>query len=367
MSIQPKQYRIGCCISAHGYGHATRCMAVLEALNRRLAVHFEILSTVPQWLFAETLTAPYTLHALPTDVGLKQHNPLVEDMPATLKALDDFYPLRETCIESAAAIFAGCDLILCDIAPLGIAAAKRLGIPSVLLENFTWDWIYQGYNEAWPGLNRHIAYLAGLFAQADYHIQAIPVCNPHPCDLVVSPIARPIRNPEAVRQALRPIAGQRLVLVAMGGIGGWTAQVEPLLKRRDLLFLLAGRSRENEFVHNLRFLGQDDLSWYHPDLVAAADLVVGKAGYSTVAEVYQAGKPFAYISRSAFRESGPMCDFIDTHLDSWEITFEQMGNGEWLNTLPLVPVAPLPAHARKNGAEQAAAFLAQRIANVSQG
>ena len=359
MSNKSKPYRIGCCISAHGYGHATRAMAVMEALGRCLPVHFEILTAVPPWLFAETLTVSFRLHSMATDVGLKQHNPLAEDMAATLKALDDFYPLREASVEAAAAIFASCGLILCDIAPLGIAAAKHLGIPSVLLENFTWDWIYEGYAEAWPALRPHIAYLAELFARADYHIQTIPVCGPKPCDLVVAPIARPIRNPGAVRQALRPIPGQRLVLVAMGGIGGWSAQIEPLLKRRDLLFLLAGRSRENEFVHNLRFLGQDDLAWYHPDLVAAADLVVGKAGYSTVAEVYQAGKPFAYISRSGFRESGPMCDFVDSQLDSWEISFEQMGSGEWLTTLPLIPVAPLPAHARRNGAEQAADFLAR--------
>ena len=362
-SVGSKQLRIGCCISAHGYGHATRSMAVMEALGRCLPVHFEILTSVPPWLFAETLTVEYSLHSLPTDVGLQQHNPLAEDMEATLTALDDFYPLTATRIDAAAAVLASCTLILCDIAPLGIAAARRLGIPSILLENFTWDWIYEGYSEAWPQLQNHIVYLADLFAQADYHIQTVPVCRPKQCDLVVPPIARPIRNPETVRQALRPIPGQRLVLVAMGGIGGWTAQIAPLLKRRDLLFLLAGRSRENEFVHNLRFLGQDDLSWYHPDLVAASDLVVGKAGYSTVAEVYQAGKPFAYISRSGFRESGPMCDFVDTHLDSWEITFAQMCSGEWLNTLPLIPVTPLPAQARTNGADQVADFLARLLAS----
>ena len=102
MSNKSKQYRIGCCISAHGYGHATRAMAVMEALGRCLPVHFEILTAVPPWLFAETLTVSHRLHAMTTDVGLKQHNPLVEDMPATLKALDDFYPLREASIKAAA-------------------------------------------------------------------------------------------------------------------------------------------------------------------------------------------------------------------------------------------------------------------------
>ncbi len=358
MSHGSKQFRIGWCISAHGYGHATRSMALMQALGQQLPVHFDILTTVPSWLFAETLTVSHALHPLTTDVGLVQHDPLVTDMPATLRALDGFYPLADERIDQAATLLSGADLVLCDIAPLGIAAAKRAGIPCVLVENFTWDWIYQGYCDQWPQLMPHIAYLRQLYKQADHHIQTVPVCEARVSALTVNPIARPIRNPDQVKARLRPITNQRLVLVAMGGIGGWEMQIAPLLKRKDLLFVLTGRSRENEFVHNLRFLGQDDLAWYHPDLVAASDLVVGKAGYSTVAEVFQAGKPFAYISRPDFRESGPMTAFVDARIDSWEISSEQMCNGDWLNTLPQVSVTPVALGSRENGADQAADYLA---------
>lgn len=362
MTESAERLRIGCCISAHGFGHATRAMAVMHALGRRLPVRYEIVTTAPAWLFDETLTtSPFRIHPLAVDVGLVQKNAMEEDLDATIRALDGFYPLAAEKIDQVAALLAGCCLVLCDIAPLGIAAARRAGVPSVLLENFTWDWIYQGYAEQWPGLAPHIEYLAGLFAQADYHIQAAPVCRPVEGALVVPPIARPTRAPGLVRDRLRPVPGQRLIMVSMGGVGGCEIPIAPLLKRKDLLFLLTGRSRENEFVHNLRFLGQEDVSWYHPDLVAAADLVVGKLGYSTVAEAYQAGASFAYIRREGFRESEPLAAFVDDRMDSWEISFEQLRSGTWLKSLPQIPGRPFTPTKRASGANQAADYLASLL------
>ena len=353
----PTPRRIGCCITAHGFGHATRAAAVLAALGRRLPVRFEIVTAAPAHLFAESLTAPFTVHPLAVDIGLVQRDAMTEDLEATLAALDGFYPLAEDLVDRVARLLRGCELVLCDIAPLGIAAAARAGIPSVLLENFTWDWIYAGYLDRCPGLARHIDSLAALFARADYRIQAAPAGHPVACDLVVQPVARAVRDPEQVRRRLWPAAGQRLVLVTMGGVGGGVLSLAPLLKRRELLFLFTGRGRENEFLHNLRFLGSDDPTWYHPDLVAAADMVVGKVGYSTVAETYHAGRSFAYVQRPAFRESATLAAFVDRHLDSWELSPEQLHSGAWLETLPPLAVGPPLVANRVNGADQAADFL----------
>ena len=349
--------RIGCCITAHGFGHATRAAAVMEALGRRLPVDCTIVTAAPAQLFAESLSAPHTVHSMVVDIGLVQRDAMTEDLDATLAALDGFYPLAERLVDRVAGLLRGCELVLCDIAPLGIAAAARAGIPSVLIENFTWDWIYAGYLDRCPGLARHIDSLAGLFARADYRIQAAPAGRAAACDLVVQPVARSVRDPEQVRRRLRPAAGQRLVLVTMGGAGGGVVSLAPLVKRKELLFLFTGRGRENEFLHNLRVLGSDDPAWYHPDLVAAADLVVGKVGYSTVAEAYHAGRSFAYVRRPAFRESATLAAFVDRHLDSWELGPEQLHNGAWLETLPPLAVGPPLVTHRVNGADQAADFL----------
>ena len=156
--------------------------------------------------------------------------------------------------------------MLCDIAPLGIAAAKRAGIPSVLVENFTWDWIYRGYLGQCSALSGQIDYLRDLFSQADYHIQSEPICSPQPCDLVVRPVARSLNAPERIRQRFFCTPEQKLVLVTMGGLQGKQRQpiaLPPLVRRPDAVFVLTGLSREDEFTGNLRFLGLD-APWYFP-------------------------------------------------------------------------------------------------------
>ena len=137
--------RIGCCITPHGFGHAARAAAVVEAVGRQVPVELVVVTSVPKWFFTDSLSVPFQYCPLTTDIGLIQTNSLCEDLPATIRALDSFYPVSRERVVRLIQLFFGCDLILCDIAPLGIVAAQGLGIPSVLIENFTWDWIYSGY------------------------------------------------------------------------------------------------------------------------------------------------------------------------------------------------------------------------------
>jgi len=357
--------QIGYVISGHGFGHATRAIAVMQALSRCLAVRFTILTSAPSWLFTASLTAPHLLHPLTTDVGLVQQSALSEDLSATLVALNRFYPLDEAMVAQAAGLLQGCALVLCDIAPLGIEAAKRAGIPSVLVENFTWDWIYQGYLQQCPALSSQIDYLRELFTRADYHIQTEPVCGSHPCDLVVKPVARGLRAPERIRQRFFCSHQQKLVLLTMGGIQGrqkHSIDVSALVRRTEAVFILTGLSREDEFTANLRFLAQDG-PWYFPDLVAACDLVVGKSGYSTVAEAYQGQTAYGYVKRPQFRESGVLETFLDRHLLSWEVAEDDLRDGTWLDGLDRLPTKNDRAHQPENGATQIAVFLLSLLGN----
>ncbi|WP_217995096.1 hypothetical protein, partial [Methylogaea oryzae] len=163
--------RIAYFITPHGFGHAARACAVMQALRQlRPSLQLHIYTRVPRWFFRDSLGEDgWQYHETMTDIGLVQASPMSEDLPATLSALDAFLPFSDTLVERLAAQVAaqGCELIVCDIAPLGIAVARRAGIPSALVENFTWDWIYQGYFDAEPRLAAHADYLAALFGLAD--------------------------------------------------------------------------------------------------------------------------------------------------------------------------------------------------------
>ncbi|NUQ39132.1 MAG: hypothetical protein HUU23_15365, partial [Caldilineales bacterium] len=232
-------------ISAHGLGHAARAAAVMQALHdRRPHLRCEIFSAAPAWFFHESLTGPWRYHALAVDVGLVQVDSLHEDMPATLAALDAFYPLDAGLVQALARqiVALGCELVLCDIAPLGIAVAAAAGLPSVLIENFTWEWIYAGLEEAYPDLRRHRCYLAQLFAAADHRIQAEPVCVAQAGAFTTPPIARrPRQTRTEIRQRLGVAANAPLVLLTMGG-AAWEYAFLPRLTtaQPDIQFLIPG-------------------------------------------------------------------------------------------------------------------------------
>jgi len=350
--------RLGCCVSAHGFGHAARTAAVLHALAELAPVHCTVVSQVPLWFFQSSLPCPFIQYLWQTDVGLVQPSALREDLPGTVRELARFYPLRQEQVARVAEVFAGCDLVLCDIAPLGISAARQAGVPSVLLENFTWDWLYEGFLARCAELRPFLSCLRELKGQADYHIQAIPVCAPGPCDLLAGPIARQIRSRRAaVRQMLGVAAGQRLVLVSLGGLGMAGVNLRLPDDGRDTLYLVAGQGPKAQAQQHVRFLPLDS-GLDHPDLVAACDAVIGKAGYSTLAEVYRARVPFGYIQRQGFRESGPLVGFIRQEMAGLEITEQELADGGLAAKIPsLLSLTPPPSRL-PDGAGQCAEFLA---------
>ncbi len=209
-------------ITPHGFGHATRAAAVMAALQRRQPdLHCHIFTRVPCWLFEESLDGPFTYHAVTTDVGLVQRDALAVDVAVTVEKLASTLPFPVELIQGLARTVreAGCEWVFCDIAPMGIAVAQAAGIPAVMVENFTWDWIYQGYVDLDPRLQLYSDQMAAYFNAADIHFQTEPVCRPHVAAHTVAPVARSPRTPPAqIRQRLNIPEGAATVLVTMGGM-----------------------------------------------------------------------------------------------------------------------------------------------------
>jgi hypothetical protein len=354
-------------VSAHGFGHAARACAVIEALReRRPDLRFEIITTVPRWFFEQSLKAPFSVHRLVTDVGLVQRTPLEEDLEATAQRLDQLLAPRNGRLERLAGRIArlDCRMVIADIAPLGIAAACRLGLPSVLVENFSWDWIYRGYAETAPRLVRHCETLAALSGTAGLHLQTEPACRREESAVVVPPVARRRRAaPAAVRRSLGIPDEARLVVLTMGGVGWIYRRLASAERHRRAWFAVPGgaqRRRRRGRVVLLPFHSE----LYHPDLVQAADVVVGKLGYSTVAETYQAGSAMAYLARPRFRESAVLGEFVRRTAPSVEITEAAFSDGSWLDAVDRLLDVERPAGPRVNGASAAAAAILDRFGGM---
>jgi len=343
-----KAIRIAYFISAHGFGHAARACAVMEALHKaRPSVHFDVFTRVPRWFFEGSLEGTFTYHSVLTDVGVVQTNALTEDLEKTIAHLDAFYPLNPALISGLArdVVRRNCRLVLCDISPLGIAVARRAGIPSVLIENFTWDWIYAGYARIEPRIARHVDYLSGVFASADHHIQTEPVCSRCPANLVTLPFGRRQRQSrETTRERFGIQPDEKTVIITMGGFREDHSFLDKLKQRKTIHFLIPGITKELVKEDNLTLIPFHS-DYHHPDLVHASDAVIGKVGYGIIAETYEAGIPFGFIPRTGSPESEVLATFVRREMPGLPITEVEFRNGDW--TARLDELLQIPKAGRK--------------------
>jgi hypothetical protein len=266
-------------ISPHGLGHAARSAAVIEAVaDLRPQLHHHLFTTVAEQFFAESLqAASWTRHDRASDVGMVQRSALVEDVEATVRALDRF-ELDGPSVDRVADEVRGTGscLVVCDIAPLGLAVAEKLELPAVLVENFTWDWIYRAYRDV--RLAAHGAWMARLFASATRRIRTEPWCGSVPDALRVGPVSRRVRRPrQETRNRLGVGPGQRLVVVSVSGLDpSALAELGFTPPPRTALAFPTGRGTTVVSAGRTRAYGPH----YHPDLMVASDAVIGKLGYS---------------------------------------------------------------------------------------
>ncbi len=123
-------------------------------------------------------------------------------------------------------------------------------------------------------------------------------------------------------------------------------------------FVFTSAEPREQAGSNVHFLPQQS-GLFHPDLVAASDAVVGKIGYSTLAEVYHAGIPYGYIPRRRFWESAVLASFVESQMSGLSIAEESFSNGGWIERIPELLAQPRRKQSSMNGAEEIADLMGQ--------
>jgi hypothetical protein len=297
--------------------------------------HFDVFTTAPRWFFEESLGGAFDYHEEVVDVGFRQRSALHVDVGATTDALRSFLPFDPNGIGSLGDRVRGlgCDAVLCDIAPLGVAVADAAGLPSLLVENFSWPWLYEPYMDAEPELASFGEEFDHWAARATVHVQARPMCDRDPGLEAVDPIGRPPRmSREEARRHLALSPDERLVVVTMGGYGEDLSFLPRLGAMDGLRFLVTGAHRTD--VSGNVHLYDNGTPLYMPDVLRAADAVVAKLGYGMVSEVWAEGLPFAHVTRPGFREMDALEAFAHEHLSGFLLDDVAFSAGEWVDRLP---------------------------------
>lgn len=336
-------------------------------MARDAELQVEIFTTVPQWFFTDSLKDRFRYHELVCDLGLVQRTALEEDIPATVAALDAMLPFDERRLSEVAEWLhrLGCHAVVSDISPLGIAVARRAGLPSILVENFTWGWIYRHHERGTSELRRHGDRLDRVVARVDLHLQTEPACQTTPGARRIGPIARQLREPaESVRARLGIHPDEQMVLVSMGGVRWSYGELEALQKLDRIVCVIPGAGDAVGRQGSLVCLPHRG-PFHHPDLVHASDLIIGKLGYSTVAEAVHYGRRFLVIRRPAFPESSVLEAYVRRRLPAAVLEQWAFDRGDWTpSVLELLGVPVETGEVVEDGAAVAADLILRHVVSA---
>ena len=328
--------RITCFITSHGFGHATRSFSVLSELAKDKKIQLNIISTLPKWFIHENLKeTSYQTHHFQTDVGMVQETPFKHSLNDTKQKLNQFLKFNDVELKSVTKVLDNyrSDCFFCDISPLGLYLGRKMGIPSCLLENFTWDWIYEGYEEREKDFSRPIEKLKEIYSYANLHIQTSPVCRKKSDFYEVNPIFRTHKKTaEEIHEQIGNNFRKPVFLITTGGISQEYSFQEKIKKERDFFFILTGNFKKVEKQDNFCLLPHRN-KFHFPDLVNCADGIIGKVGYGTLAEAWGSQKPLMGVFRKNFRESEALLNFALKNLPLLEISNEQFQTGEWIKKI----------------------------------
>lgn len=306
--------RVAFYIDSHGFGHATRSMALIEALPE--SWHVLIRSNVPAWLFQKDLKRTFELFPSPLDIHPRHVTSYRVDIQKTLMAAER----KLSCANDILAREADwlrdnrVDLVLSDIAPLAVQAASNAGIPSSGISNFTWDWIFEPLFNGHPSGFSVVHKLREMTAQTTLNFR-LPFSDPgtFPQGSIEAPLlVRPVSmNRQEARQHFGFDERSTYFLLTFGGIDGPVEKLDRLREFSPVQFIQVSRDAEQIPTHerilrrhpeieNFWILTCSDL--YHPDLVLAVDGVLTKPGYGILSECMATATPLILDSRDDFRE-----------------------------------------------------------------
>ena len=319
-------------ITPHGFGHAVRSLEIINRLmDEAPDARVVVVSDLPRSLIEQNLVRSVAVRRRRLDIGLVQTDSVRFDLDATVDALQDLRARAEVLIDDEVRFLDEEEIgvAVCDIPCLPFYAARRAGIPSVGVGNFTWDWIYETYATddrrwhdiaAWirEGYGRGTVYLQlpmhGDASAAFSRVEDVPLVA-----------RRSLRPPEETRRLLRVNADERLYLLSFTALELSSTAFRRLEQMKNVLF--AVKEPLQLKLPNVRSMDALDLSYV--DVVAAADGVITKPGYGIVSDCLAHGTPIIYTDRGPFREYDILVAAIQEHLAHAFMPPEDLYAGRW--------------------------------------
>lgn len=342
-------------ITGHGLGHATRSLELIRGLLMTKKYRVWSVSNVQASFFQhglEEAAVPllnaegqcvYTHCERNLDSGGIQLDVIRMNTLGTLEKYKTLiHDQRQSILDFEVAWLKerNVQIVLLDATPMGSIAGKLAGAKVIFVTNFTWDYVFRemlaivkrngsASDEVCGSYGAMIKECEDDVSACD-HIIRYPGATPLPQGfsdhkIVSGPlISRSVVN-ASIRSRYCP-ENEKLLLLGFGGFTvDWNLQDHFLPVGWRCIVLRANP----EHMPSSRFVVVPEDA-YVPDLIHAADVVLGKIGYGFVSECIVGGTPLVYVPRLHWPEEPCMEKLLTEDYGAGvAIQLEEYENGNW--------------------------------------
>ena len=298
-----KQY-IAFHASSHGFGHMTRCLAIIEELLETTDHLIYLASGAYQNSFARTYLARFgdrvVYKDIRTEVGLvNKENSLQVDIPRLEHELTDFMAGWDTTVDAEVAILRDLPVacVISDISAIGIQLGEHLGVRNIGIANFTWCEQYEflGLSDTIIARFREVYAKLDLLLEYDLMLPAPKLSVPRK---QAGFICRRF-DPDRIA-AIKNQYGPSIFITCGKSADLDNIQVD---NYTGTIFATSGiniTATGNANVVQLPVETLDTLDTHN--YLAASDIVIAKAGWGTISEALLSKRNLVLIEREGVLE-----------------------------------------------------------------
>ncbi|MBU1153140.1 hypothetical protein KKB84_04120 [bacterium] len=328
-------------ISDHGYGHATRIIAIVQDLlekEKNLKIYIRAFFTY-DFLKHSFSSDKVSLYKIRNDFGvIYKRDGYSIDQEETLNSLRAWIENKDLYLEGEKKFCQekGINLIISDIPPFVFEVGQALSIPTIAVSNFNWYRIYKEFAKSREDLLL-IEEIKKLYQKANYsfilpfHCGEMDIFkNKEEFSLVVRKFSL---DKEEVFKRLEIDQGQRLIYVSFGFSifnEEFIKNLEDLRLEKKITLLLSTRDlvKKNK---NIISIPKDSHGSHN--YIGLCDLAVCKVGFSTVSECMTKNIPLVLLKREGFVEDEFTLSTLKKIKIAEEISLEDYVNFNWLKDI----------------------------------
>ncbi|MBE7411147.1 MAG: glycosyl transferase [Leptospiraceae bacterium] len=309
-------------VSGHGFGHISRSEIIIRELLKSPKVEKIFLTTKRKNFIQEKLER-VEVREKNLDPEMVQNSSISLDIGKTKNAILEFEIKKEKLKEEEKLFLRenSVDLVVSDSPSLPFPIARDLGVFSVFIGNFTWDFIYKNYEKHDEFYQSYANSIAKEYSFCD-----LSFVLPFHCPMDSLPVKKNVglvgREPTLSRKEVRKILHFRedlkYFLFSFGAYGIRESDLRLDLLKQDYRIVISGY----EGFQSEKILKIENVMY--ADLIRACDFVVTKPGYGILAETYFANTPVIYTDRGDFAEYPYLVEAMNHYHEAYYISHEEL-------------------------------------------